>query len=315
MLLIASQKALPKAASARLLLQSRINLSLNTSTRFIRGSSARCMSGSGKAKLGHLSASIVQAPDPLFAPDGTLSPAALLELGALVSQKFVHAKACPGQAELVLYNYAPRQQARGTWTPMAMACRGLVLRHDVVPHAGARAAAVARPLPKFFNIGEHSTSLATGETFRVLDKVDGSLGVVFHSGGVWRVNTRGSWVSEQAAVASEMLTTLRTDMLDPAFTYCVEIVYPENRVVVDYGGRRELTLLAATELATGRELSWEALAAVAVAIGCPVVRSFGVSVCTEADPVALASCVKREWGGADQPHGDEAEGFVLVGAR
>ena len=295
------------------------------------------MSGKKSTRLGHLGAGVEQAPDPIFLPDGSVSPAALVELGALVSQRYVDAKPCPGQPELVLYNYTPRQQAYGSWTSVAKACRGLVLRHGVtslsgddapvcvealagagdgVPAAASRATSTvaARPLAKFFNVGEHSASLAAGETFRVLDKVDGSLGVVFHVNGAWRVNTRGSWVSPQAGVASEMLASLRVGALDPAFTYCVEILYPENRVVVNYGGRRELTLLAATETATGRELSWEDLPALAASVGCPVVRNFGTGVCAEHEPTRLVARVMREWG-SEIARGDEAEGFVLVGAR
>lgn len=285
------------------------------------------MSSKKSKRLGHLGAGVEQAPDPIFAPDGSVSPAALVELGALVSQRYVDAKPCPGQPELVLYNYTPRQQAYGSWTSVAKACRGLVLRHGVASLSGAAlagagdaeasratATVAARPLAKFFNVGEHAASLAAGETFHVLDKVDGSLGVVFHVNGAWRVNTRGSWVSPQAGVASEMLASLRVGALDPAFTYCVEILYPENRVVVNYGGRRELTLLAATEAATGRELSWEDLAALAASVGCPVVRNFGTGVCAEDEPTRLVARVMREWG-AEIARGDEAEGFVLVGAR
>ena len=33
--------------------------------------------------------------------------------------------------------------------------------------------------------------------------------------------------------------------LDTGLTYCVEILYPENRIVVNYGGREDLVLLAA----------------------------------------------------------------------
>jgi hypothetical protein len=290
-----------------------------------------------KRSRGHLGAGIEEAPDPIFATDGKISLAAQAELRALVSQRYVHAKVCPDQPNLVLFNYTSRQQAHGSWTSMSKACRGLVLRHwqgnvsSAAPEVGAgiglcnasgnapealsqaSATVVARPLAKFFNIGEHSASLAEGETFDVLDKVDGSLGIVFHVDGAWRVITRGSWVSSQAAVASEMLAALNMDALDRTFTYCVEIVFPENRIVVDYGQRRELTLLAATEIATGRDLSWDALVTVARDVGCPVVRRFGTGVCAEAEPAGLVARVMGEWG-ADV-RGDEAEGFVLVGAR
>jgi RNA ligase len=57
--------------------------------------------------------------------------------------------------------------------------------------------------------------------------------------------SKGSFTSEQAVWAQRHLDKADTSKLDPDTTYIAEIIYPENRIVVNYGDRRDLVLLAA----------------------------------------------------------------------
>lgn len=128
---------------------------------------------------------------------------------------------------LELYGYSTQCRFQRRWDRVSLIARGLV-----IDPAARRV--VATPFPKFFNYGEGGHALPD-EPFEVTEKVDGSLGIVFHHAGRWRVTTRGSLVSDQGRWATEYLRrAIATDRLVPGTTYLVEIVYPANRVVIPY---------------------------------------------------------------------------------
>lgn len=117
------------------------------------------------------------------------------------------------------------------WSETALIARGLVVDHKL-----RRVAAM--PFPKFFNYGEATLELPDGE-FTVTDKMDGSLGIAYWYGGAngyWRVNTRGSFESDQARWATSWLNTQKniTDHMVKGDTYLFEIIYLENKIVVAY---------------------------------------------------------------------------------
>ena len=58
-------------------------------------------------------------------------------------------------------------------------------------------------------------------------------------------------------MARVLLANYHTDLgtLDREYTYLFEIIYPSNRIVVDYGSSRRLVLLAAVHTQTGIELA------------------------------------------------------------
>jgi RNA ligase len=72
--------------------------------------------------------------------------------------------------------------------------------------------------------------------------------------GEWHMATRGSFTSDQAVKGKEMLDKLNTKFgLMPEYTYLFEIIYPENRIVVDYGGAEKLVVLGCYNNETGEE--------------------------------------------------------------
>ncbi|MEU6890498.1 T4 RnlA family RNA ligase [Streptomyces sp. NPDC046557] len=164
------------------------------------------------------------------------------ELKAAIDAGHVSRKAHP-ELPLSIYTYTRTAQYERVWNRVTTRCRGLVA-DDTTGRI------VALPLPKFFNVGEHESDLPYApalpdEPFEVYDKVDGSLGVVFHYAGAWRVASKGSFISEQATWAQRRLDGRDTTHLVAGVTYLAEILYPQNRIVVDYGDRRDLVLLAA----------------------------------------------------------------------
>jgi RNA ligase len=134
---------------------------------------------------------------------------------------------------LTIWNYSEKVQYENLWDEVTLMCRGLVTDHtgDIV----------ATPFQKFFNIEEGK--FTPTEKFEVYEKMDGSLGIVFWFQGQWVVATRGSFTSDQAIKAREILKKYNTDIMFRHLTFCFEIIYPENRIVLDYGDDEKLVLL------------------------------------------------------------------------
>jgi RNA ligase len=171
-----------------------------------------------------------------------------VDLAQAILDGFVRQQVHPSLPYSIL-NYAEKAVFERVWTPVTRQCRGLIVHQDT-------GEVLARPFPKFFN---HTEPLAPvielDEKVLVTDKVDGSLGILYPTGdGGWAVATRGSFTSEQAQHATALYQDRYAGRFTPApgMTMLFEIVYPENRIVVDYEGLDDLVLLGSVEIATGR---------------------------------------------------------------
>lgn len=180
----------------------------------------------------------------------------LPELSEMLAGGYVVRREHPTEP-LAIYNYTAKAQYEPMWNETTLTCRGLIV--------DAAGNVVARPFRKFFNLEQVET--LPDEPFEVFEKVDGSLGVTYWLHGEAWIASRGSFDSPQARMANKMLTWYDRSRMDPAHTYLFEIIYPENRIVVDYGTRRDLVLLAVIETATGREVPLSD-------VGFPVVERF-----------------------------------------
>lgn len=147
---------------------------------------------------------------------------------------------------LTIWNYTHVAQFESFWNEDTLNCRGLV--------TDDKGTVWARPFPKFFNDSELQYKFPD-EPFEVYDKLDGSLGIVFLYHNELIIASRGSFTSDQAVEAKKIWAENQMDIggISPGWTYLFEIIYPENRIVCDYGGKRALVLLAVVEIATGRE--------------------------------------------------------------
>jgi RNA ligase len=172
----------------------------------------------------------------------------LTALHQLVQQKYINVQKHPA-AELYIYNYSQTAQYERLWNETTLMCRGLILnQNDEI---------VARPFPKFFNYEELDSSQIPNEPFEVYEKMDGSLGILYWLDNQPFIASRGSFASEQAIWASELLHQKYAhtfDKLDKNHTYLFEIIYPSNRIVVDYGETKDLILLTIIETTTGRDI-------------------------------------------------------------
>lgn len=146
--------------------------------------------------------------------------------------------------DLLLFDYTAKAQYAARWNFFERVSRGLIINC-------VTGEIVARPFDKFFNWFEGGRK-ARGHIVTVTEKVDGSLGILFRANGNYRITTRGDFRSPQGAWATEFLNAhyeLRD--LGNEWTLLFEIVYPENRIVIDYQGRAALFLLAARNRFTG----------------------------------------------------------------
>lgn len=148
---------------------------------------------------------------------------------------------------IYIINYTEHAQFDREWNPVTLQCRGLIVDQNNV--------IIARPFDKFFNYGEPNADvIELGDYVDVTDKMDGSLGILWQYQGKQGIATRGSFVSDQAVHATKLWNEkYRKDMgtLSDNWTYLFEIIYPENRIVLNYGDRDELVLLGIRSISDG----------------------------------------------------------------
>lgn len=157
------------------------------------------------------------------------------------------------KGNLALFNYSKDCQFDHLWDDFTVMARGLIL--DMKNECVA-----ALPFPKFFNASEKEGSAVVkfDAPFDAHTKMDGSLGIVYFYDGLWRVATRGSFTSEQAAWAEKWLhDNIKVyQQLDQNVTYLCEIIYAANRVVINYPFEG-LVMLGAYNRVTGVELDYD----------------------------------------------------------
>lgn len=154
----------------------------------------------------------------------------------------------------VIYNYTANAQYENVWNDVTEQCRGLIVQ------LGTNRI-IARPFRKFFNYGQPgSTILHPDSPVHVTDKADGSLGILYPTLGLtpsgYSVATRGSFTSEQAIHATKLFNDRygKRWAPQPDFTFLFEIVYPGNRIVLDYGAMDDLILITAVDNLGGRSI-------------------------------------------------------------
>jgi hypothetical protein len=122
------------------------------------------------------------------------------------------------------------------WTPLMMRLRGLVLSHEYE--------IISTPFRKFFNIQDHDYQYPQ-TPFIVYEKLDGSAIVLSRWDDKLIINTLGSFESEQAIKAQELLFQQYAEHLptiQEGFTYVFEIVYKQNQIVIRYDEERLVLL-------------------------------------------------------------------------
>lgn len=199
----------------------------------------------------------------------------LVNLGYLVFQKHpVH--------DLYIFNYSKKTQFESYWNEITLASRGLVLN--------SKNKLVARCLPKFFNYQEVPKEKIPTGPFKVYEKLDGSYLQIFKYNDDLIFSSRGSFTSDQAIKAKEIFEKKYShlaDKMEIGINYIFEVIYPTNRIVVDYGDKEDLIMLTTINASTREDKL--------IDIGFPMVKEY--------DYTDFETIVNM--------HIDNHEGFVL----
>lgn len=161
---------------------------------------------------------------------------------------------------LFIYNYTNKAVIDNHWNEVTRTCRGLILddKYNVV----------ARPFRKFFNLNTASEPETLLENLPktkpiIMEKMDGSLGILWRWDGNEGIATRGSFTSEQAIWATEHWKAIKLTRWYFNFvkdiTPLFEIIFPDNRIVVNYGDRKDLVLLGIVNNNNGSEVPYQEL--------------------------------------------------------
>lgn len=179
------------------------------------------------------------------------------EILPYVDNGLITERAHPSNPDLRIFNYTARCQYEQKWDDVTMQCRGLIM--DV-----SKDEIIARPFPKFFNLEEmYPTALIdivadNDDEPIVINKLDGSLGILYWNDDRPEIATRGSFESDQAKWATSWLqrNIKDTSQFDKNVTYLFEIIANFNKIVVDYNFEG-LVLISAIDIKTGKELFWD----------------------------------------------------------
>lgn len=200
---------------------------------------------------------------------------------------------CDDLGDLRIYTYTNWCK---TWTDLTLNSRGVIYNRKT----GEK---IAHPFKKFFNMNERietqERNLPWKDGFRIFKKQDGWLGILYRDDGKYRIATRGSFKSIGAVWATEFLRKYDLTYLQNEVTLLFEIVCHATHIVVDYGDREDLILLAAYNRHTGEEYSWEDVEEIG--------REFGFTVTESYSQHWLGYCR----GQLKTVSGSELEGFVI----
>ena len=129
--------------------------------------------------------------------------------------------------DLEMFTYSRDCTFDKAWDVFTLMARGLIL-------CPSKKVVVATPFVKFFNHNEFFIELPN-EPFSVTEKMDGSLITAIFWDNEWWCFTKGSFQSEQGIWATEWFRkNVNTERMPTLFTYCFEVIYPANRIVVRY---------------------------------------------------------------------------------
>ncbi len=152
--------------------------------------------------------------------------------------------------DLLIWNYNHSCQYDRAWDDYTVQARGLI--------TDSKGKIIARPFRKFFNVGEREDTQAykLPDTFlEVREKLDGVLGIHYYNGDQVCIATRGTFTSTWALWATQWMGNFSKKDFMEGYTYLYEIIYPEGRILINYGGTSECVLLAIINTETGQELT------------------------------------------------------------
>lgn len=199
--------------------------------------------------------------------------------------------------ELIIFNYTQKCTYEKAWDNITKQCRGLIYNQETKE-------IVARPFPKFFNIGENEETQLGNlpiEDYEVFEKYDGILGILYRHRGEYKIATRGSFDSPYAIWATNYFKKRFVDSYDiqlpDDITLLFEIIYPEGKIIIDYGDTKDLVLIGGYNFKTGKELSTNVLSTISNQWGFTLSKRYMIS---------LSDCISNK-----KSLPKDSEGYVI----
>lgn len=203
-------------------------------------------------------------------------------LKRMLDEGFVTTQTHPEDEHLRVLTYSKTAQIAGRWNDATTQARGLIIRAEKEDLSDA--VVIERPWRKFFTLsqmtgsdgkaawalgdeedGPQNMALASVDSLdfdapaEVTDKMDGSLGILYHApDGQLAFATKGSFASDQAVAYTKLLRenkkfydaaeALKRE--NPTTTFLFELVGRENQIVLAYE-EDDITFTGAVERDTG----------------------------------------------------------------
>lgn len=177
--------------------------------------------------------------------------------------------------QLSLYGYYSDHVTKqaAIWDETSKHCRGLILDEQGI--------IVERPFSKFWTfkqyLSESMVLLSENQIFRIpkgefrlLEKIDGTMVTLYWINNKPYLATQRSFTNAKAIEATKLLYEKYSNLfskLNRRYTYVFEAVYPETKVLIDYGDTRELYLIGVIDKRSGISLELPD-------IGFPLCRDF-----------------------------------------
>lgn len=178
--------------------------------------------------------------------DRLMDPGLLAEA---VRERLVLARRHP-TFPITIYSYSTKAQWSRAWTPVTVRCRGLVVHDD--------GRVLARGWDKFFELSGAGSGLDPDVEVEATDKLDGSFVLLIDdlTVGPAFMCTRSGFANTQSVHATALWRSRYAGRWDPpvGWTVLFEVLFPANRIVVDYGPLDDLVLLGAVRTATGEAI-------------------------------------------------------------
>ena len=162
-------------------------------------------------------------------------------------------------ADLYIYGYDSRKLNRIIWDNFNVNMRGLIVdaEGNVQAMSFKKFFTFRNYLsPKLIALSEGNTLRLPQEKYTITEKVDGTLGLLYWINDVPYIATQRSFKATNAQRASQILHSRYKHLfskLDRNKSYIFEVLFPESRVLIDYGDREDLILIGVIDRETGKE--------------------------------------------------------------
>jgi T4 RnlA family RNA ligase len=199
----------------------------------------------------------------------------LSQIKTRVNAGLIRIRDIPSFSGITVCCYTEKVQYEHLWDEYTSMARGLVFSYN--------GKILSRPFKKFFNLGEvDENSLDWDGDIEISEKLDGSLIVVSFHNGAMILNSKCSFDSEHAVFAKKWIEEhlskwyerecYYSSKIERDLTFCFEAIFPDGRIVIDYGNLEQLVLLSIIHTDSGKECRYDDVKSFADYYDIPIVK-------------------------------------------